>query len=337
MQIIFDSSTGGKDELRAFIAAIQAYNTTMWGNGTPVPQVLPHPTTHQVNAETHRGENPQLLAYAAGSRENEALREVAPDLRGVSVTPGASDVASAAQRAADTLAFQPGNVAAVVPSAVAAAASPTVPEAPQVGVPPPPNVSQAPAPAPTAPVVSAAPTTPAPGVDSTGLPWDERIHAANKGTNTDGRWRKKKGLNDAAFIGAVEAELRTRATVATSLAQHAPQFAADSGVAAAPPATVPPPPVLTDVVVPPPPVVAAVAPTTPQPPAAPPGPVAPDTSTFRGLMEWLTPLMTTGKLTFPTVTAAVQSHGLSVLSDMAQPQNAHLVPSVYSTLAASVK
>lgn len=49
----------------------------------------------------------------------------------------------------------------------------------------------------------------APAVDSTGLPWDERIHAKSKATNADGSWRGKRNA-DAATVAAVEAELRAR-------------------------------------------------------------------------------------------------------------------------------
>lgn len=53
-------------------------------------------------------------------------------------------------------------------------------------------------------------------------------------------------------------------------------------------------------------------------------------------MEWVTPLMTTGKLSFPTVSDAVKEVGLNVLPDMAQPQNAAKVPEVYKILAPKV-
>lgn len=52
-------------------------------------------------------------------------------------------------------------------------------------------------------------------VDSTGLPWDARIHSGNKGRNKDGSWRKLKGV-DKATVAAVEAELRARNNTADS-------------------------------------------------------------------------------------------------------------------------
>lgn len=47
----------------------------------------------------------------------------------------------------------------------------------------------------------------APERDSTGLPWDARIHAKSKTTNKDGTWKSARGV-DAATVAAVEAELR---------------------------------------------------------------------------------------------------------------------------------
>lgn len=61
-------------------------------------------------------------------------------------------------------------------------------------------------PAPSAP---AAPTSPASGVelDKDGLPWDGRIHAESKAKNADGRWRRRRNLDDA-LLAKVEGELR---------------------------------------------------------------------------------------------------------------------------------
>ena len=49
-------------------------------------------------------------------------------------------------------------------------------------------------------------TSPIGQVDSRGLPWDERIHSANRATLKDGSWRYKKGTTDE-FINQVEQEL----------------------------------------------------------------------------------------------------------------------------------
>jgi hypothetical protein len=47
------------------------------------------------------------------------------------------------------------------------------------------------------------------GVDATGLPYDERIHASTGAKNADGSWRGRRGV-DAVTKSAVEAELRAR-------------------------------------------------------------------------------------------------------------------------------
>lgn len=44
-------------------------------------------------------------------------------------------------------------------------------------------------------------------LDSAGVPWDARVHAATRGRNFDGRWKKLKNVDDATRA-AVEAELR---------------------------------------------------------------------------------------------------------------------------------
>lgn len=51
---------------------------------------------------------------------------------------------------------------------------------------------------------------PAAGVelDSSGLPWDARIHASTKSQKKDGTWTALRGLNDEAKVKQIEAELR---------------------------------------------------------------------------------------------------------------------------------
>lgn len=100
--------------------------------------------------------------------------------------------------ALSTAAADPSSTAPVVPPVTSAA--PIVPPVPAL---------------PTAPVATvqtepAAPTNPASGVavDKTGLPWDARIHSSSKAVNADGTWRKRKGLNDDAFVKRIEDELR---------------------------------------------------------------------------------------------------------------------------------
>lgn len=57
-----------------------------------------------------------------------------------------------------------------------------------------------------------------PATDKNGLPWDERIHAGTKALNTDGTWKKRRGVDDAT-VAAVTAEL----TGATPAPTPAPQ------------------------------------------------------------------------------------------------------------------
>lgn len=83
-----------------------------------------------------------------------------------------------------------------------AAPSPIAPEEPTDGVPVPPSVPPVPAVPVTAPEVPVGLTTPAPSddLDSAGVPWDERIHAATRAKNKDGTWRQRRGLNDPALV-----------------------------------------------------------------------------------------------------------------------------------------
>ncbi len=46
-------------------------------------------------------------------------------------------------------------------------------------------------------------------LDADGLPWDERIHSSNKKFKADGRWTKRKNVDEATY-NAVLGELRSR-------------------------------------------------------------------------------------------------------------------------------
>lgn len=59
----------------------------------------------------------------------------------------------------------------------------------------------------------------APAFDVTGMPWDERIHAGGKTINSDGSWRKRRGVDENA-VRAIEAERRVNP--ATLVAPTAP-------------------------------------------------------------------------------------------------------------------
>lgn len=94
-----------------------------------------------------------------------------------------------------------------VPSTAAADLFSTAPAAPQDGQATQPAVPAPPVPVPSVPTAPVASPSLA-DVDSTGLPWDERIHSGTKAKNADGTWRARRGMNDAAKVKEVEAELR---------------------------------------------------------------------------------------------------------------------------------
>ncbi len=98
-----------------------------------------------------------------------------------------------------------------VPSVAVAAPSSTAPVAP------PASSAPSTSPAPVAPAVSAA-TVPAASatptgfaqsaeLDSEGVPWDSRIHSSSKNKVEGGRWRAKRGVDDA-FANQIKADLR---------------------------------------------------------------------------------------------------------------------------------
>lgn len=104
--------------------------------------------------------------------------------------------------------FMESSVAAsAAPSTAAADLFSTAPAARQDGQATQPAVPAPPVPVPSAPTAPAASPSLA-DVDSTGLPWDERIHSGTKAKNADGTWRARRGMNDAAKVKEVEAELR---------------------------------------------------------------------------------------------------------------------------------
>lgn len=103
------------------------------------------------------------------------------------------------------------------PASADAAASPTAPVAPLASGPTSqasalPALAPLPAPSAAAPAAPVAQPSLAGGVelDTDGLPWDERIHAGTKRKNDDGRWTKKRGLNDPALVTRVVEQLRAQ-------------------------------------------------------------------------------------------------------------------------------
>lgn len=180
-----------------------------------------------------------------------------PDVGGVSADEKAALLGNVVQAADAVLAFNPfanqsGVAVAQVPPppAPSTAVAEAPPTAPATSVPPPPVVVPpvpTPAPVAAAPAAPAAPASPAGiEVDADGLPWDARIHAGGRARNADGRWRQKRGLNDAALKARVEAELRqamgAAASVPAPLPPAAPPAPVETAVIPSPPAASTPTP-----------------------------------------------------------------------------------------------
>lgn len=135
------------------------------------------------------------------------------------------------------------------PPAAGAVPLPTAPAVtPVSGVPPVPPVTSVPVPPPAneAPVPPGfvAPSTPAAGVDldTDGLPWDARIHSGSRKKNADGRWTAKRGVNNAEYVKAIQAELRQVMTAGPTAAPVVapPPVPSTPAALPAPPTGVPP-------------------------------------------------------------------------------------------------
>ncbi len=191
--------------------------------------------------------------------------------------------------------------------------------------------------------VAAAPVPPTaatpPERDSTGLPWDARIHGSTKSTNADGTWRQKRGLNDPALKARVEAELRAAvsagsppagsvASVASTTAAPvapppAPPVVASTPPTSAPPAVVPPAPVSTPPATPPTPP-APVITLTATPPAA---------ETFGQFMARMGPVFAADPVRNTALMGqALASVGLTSVAQLAPRPD--LIPSVSATFDA---
>jgi len=57
------------------------------------------------------------------------------------------------------------------------------------------------------------PVTPFNGLDSQGIPWDERIHSANKSRSSEGEWRRRRNIEDTEFFRIVD-ELKKKTAAA---------------------------------------------------------------------------------------------------------------------------
>lgn len=156
------------------------------------------------------------------------------------------------------------------------------------------------------------------GVDSRGLPWDERIHSVTQAKVKDGSWRYKRGVEENQ-IKAIEAELASKArgmqaeqmvTASPNIPFTAPPIPASvpQGVAAASP--IPASPVPTQIIQTP---AAVVAP----PPMPPPQPAVPSAHTLKTFKDTLVPtlakLVTDGKLTQEYINSLCGHFGVDML------------------------
>lgn len=168
-------------------------------------------------------------------------------------------------------------------------------------------------------------------IDAAGMPWDSRIHASTKTKTVKGVWKGKKGLNDAALVKRVEAELL--ATMALPPG-GAPQATAPAPVfqqpqAAAAPVTLPP--VAASA-----PVAAASLNTAPAPASLPPLPplVIPQAAptTVAELMAQAGPLMATLQMQPNALQEACTALGIPNLQALvaAQPPRPDLITAVWN-------
>lgn len=140
-------------------------------------------------------------------------------------------------------------------------------------------------------------------VDKDGLPWNGTIHASTKVKTADGRWKKRRGV-DESVIAKVESDLRGVMAIPAPPPGNVPATGASgTGVPTPPPATIPPAPFT-----------APPAPgTIPTPPAG----AAPKITGFAQLLPAVTNGIAAGTLTEAQVQAALQKAGVAVLPMLA--------------------
>jgi hypothetical protein len=199
-----------REEIAAAVPLLQLIlSGTVGAVVTPEPHANA-PTLTQVVAAAGL---PDLSAHIVpqpaplGSPAAMVLPPIVPD-----VAPAAAAVfAQPAQLPAGVAPFVPPtdapSTAGAYPSPNAHAVAPAgLPNLPPVVSPSVPPIVQ-PAVVPTAGATGGSPASGV-EVDIHGLPWDERINAGTKSKNKDGSWMAKRGLNDAALVARVKAELR---------------------------------------------------------------------------------------------------------------------------------
>jgi hypothetical protein len=208
------------------------------------------------------------------------------------------------------------NIHGIGPDTAASVAPVATPEPPAPIAdtpPPPPTVDTPPPPPPTsaseallAATASAVTLTPPPHgveVDVNGMPWDARIHSAERTKNKDNTWRNKRGT-DKSLIAAVEAELKQAMSAPPAGAVLDPS-AAFGGVPV-PPATVVPP-------TPSPAVPVAETTPVPPPPAAEPSAAM---NEFARVMRVVVAKQAAGTLTTELTTQVAQQLGVASVRDL---------------------
>lgn len=215
------------------------------------------------------------------------------------------------------------------PTATAPAAPAPLTEAPP---PPPPLIDIPPPPLPPASLLPSVlnspgniPVASAPvEFDSSGVPFDDRIHQKKRGQKTDGSWKLQKGI-DPAVVQAVISELSAAGKMAPAgTVQPRATTAASSAASQSPAAGVfgksPLP--------------AGATPADNPAPPPPPSSDAMPTVTFRALVAKCAAATKDGKMTPQEVQGLCQQHGAPTL--MALNSMAHLIPDVNASLDATL-
>lgn len=160
----------------------------------------------------------------------------------------------------------------------------------------------------------AAPVPPVAGIerDAEGLPWDARIHASTKTKTAKGVWTSKRGMNDAALVQRVKAE------IGATLPSATPQATIPAPVFQPPPVDAP---ALT---------LPAASFTLP-PVATPPAPVAAP-QTLGELMAAVGPLMATLQIAPNALQEAATAVGVPSLAMLATANRPDLVEAIWRKL-----
>lgn len=170
-------------------------------------------------------------------------------------------------------------------------------------------------------VIAAAPVVTPPAAidpnqrDSTGLPWDERIHSSSRSQKQNGEWTRRKGIDDATFnavraqlVGTVVSAVPVAAQVPVSMPAAAPvSYDTPPGVVTQPHVVTLMPPVNEVQQIMPPVSQAAPAPVAAVAPAAPQAP----TVTWPTICQVMNQKMAEGKMNTDTMTTISTKYGVA--------------------------